>query len=332
MADIQKLSAWLTRFFTDFVSSERNYSINTKRSYRDTFIILLPYAKTKVRKSPENLSVTDLSPKLVRSFLDHVEAERGCSVETRNIRLAAIRSFARFVSSREPAYSDWCASLCAIGTKKTIRQKPLDWLSKEEMESIFQAVDTSKPQGKIEHALLVFLFNTGARVSEAIGVKVSDLQLHQNSSRHAIVTLHGKGGRVRQCPIWPKTAELLAGLIEDKVETDPVFVSQRRQPYSRYGVYRLVQRCNATVPSLSGRRITPHSIRHSCACNLLKSGVDLNTIRAWLGHVNLNTTNIYAQVDMELKLRAMQHCEAVTTQQPKSWKQDDRVMDFLHSL
>ena len=262
MAKAEKLSLWLKRFFTDFVSTERNYSINTKRSYRDTFIILLPYAKTKARKTPENLSIADLSPKLVRSFLNHVETERGCSVETRNIRLAAIRSFARFVSSREPVYSDWCASLCAIGTKKTTRQKPLDWLSKEEMEAVFQAVDASKPQGKTEHALLVFLFNTGARVSEAVGVKASDLQLHQNSSRHAIVTLHGKGGRVRQCPLWPKTAELLAELTEDKVETDPVFVSQRGRAYSRYGVYRLVQRCKATVPSLSGRRITPHSIRH----------------------------------------------------------------------
>ena len=200
------------------------------------------------------------------------------------------------------------------------------------MESIVQVVNTSKPQGRIEHALLVFLYNSGARVSEAIRVQAGDLRLHQHSNRHALVTLYGKGGRVRQCPLWPKTSDLLAELIKNKTDTDPVFTSQRQQPYTRFGVYRLVERCKAAVPSLSNRRVTPHVIRHTCACHLLRSGVDLNTIRAWLGHVNLDTTNIYAQVDLDLKIRAMQQCDIVATQPRKVWKQDQGLMEFLDSL
>ena len=114
--------------------------------------------------------------------------------------------------------------------------------------------------------------------------------------------------------------------------SDPVFTSQRQQPYTRFGVYRLVERCKAAVPSLSNRRVTPHVIRHTCACHLLRSGVDLNTIRAWLGHVNLDTTNIYAQVDLDLKIRAMQQCDTVATQPRKVWKQDQGLMEFLDSL
>lgn len=332
MSDTHRVSPWLRRFFTDHITTERNLSTNTKRSYRDTFIMLLPYMKTKTRKSPEQLSITDLSVRHLRSFLNHIETERGCSVQTRNIRLAAIRSFARFVSSREPACSEWSAAVCAIATKKTAAQQPLEWLTKEEMESIVQVADTGKSQGRIEQALLVFLYNTGARVSEAIKVQVGDLQLHRRNNRHALVTLHGKGGRVRQCPLWPRTSDLLAELVRDKTDTDPIFTSQRQQPYTRFGVYRLVERCKAAVPSLSDRRITPHVIRHTCACHLLKSGVDLNTIRAWLGHVSLNTTNIYAQVDLDLKIQAMQHCDTLAIQPQKTWKQDEGLMYFLDSL
>ena len=331
MNKLPMLSPWLRRFFTEHISTERNLAVNTRKSYRDTFVMLLPYIATHSRKSVERLLISDITAQRVLGFLNHIETERGCTAQTRNQRLSAIRVFTRYVCSRNPACVEWAGSLRAIVNKKT-RPGQVSWLTKDQIESILEVPNTRKFRGRVEYALLLFLYNTGARVSEAIGLSVSNLQFGQNNGRHALVTIMGKGGKLRQCPLWPRTEKALLELVDNKLDSDPVFVSQLGQSYTRFGVYRLVQRCAAAVPELSQRNITPHVMRHSCACHLLRAGVDLNTIRSWLGHVSLDTTNIYVAIDLDMKVDAMRICDTVEIKSPPSWKQDTKTMAFLNSL
>ena len=192
--------------------------------------------------------------------------------------------------------------------------------------------DRRIPRGRNEFALLLFLYNTGARVSEATQLKVRDLQVRRSDDGHALVTLHGKGGKTRQCPLWSDTEQVLAELVHDRAIDDAVFISRHRKPFTRFGVYRLVERCADRVPALAGRKVTPHVLRHTTACHLLQAGVDINTIRAWLGHVSLSTTNIYAEIDLEMKARAVVLCDAVEAKPGRPWKESKGLLSFLKSL
>ena len=325
------LGTWLRRFLSEYITVERNLAVNTQKSYRDTFKLLLPFVGNRLRKQIERLHLDDLSAKVVLEFLAYLEDERGCSIQTRNQRLNAIRAFARYVASSEPVCVDWSASIRAIATKKAAPQ-PLSWLNRAEIEALIAAPDIKRHRGRIEHAMLLFLYNTGARVSEAVRVRVSDFCLDEQDERHTLVVLHGKGGKVRQCPLWPRTMQLLAQLMDGKQPSDMVFISQSGQPYTRYGVYRLVERNAQRVASLADRKVTPHCIRHSSACHLLQAGADLNTIRAWLGHVSLDTTNIYVEIDIERKRKAMELCDAASAKSMQPWKQEAGLMEFLDSL
>ncbi len=331
MSNPRTLGPWLRRFLAEYIVTERNLARNTQKSYRDTFTLLLPFVGTKARKPIERLAVHDLTARHVRQFLDHLESDRGCSVQTRNQRLSAIRSFARFVASRDPVYLEWSASIRAIASKKATPQ-PIGWLSKTEMNDLLEVPDRRTPRGRIEHALLLFLYNTGARVSEATGLVAGDLQIGRRHAGHALVNIHGKGGKQRQCPLWPRTEAVLATLVQGRDARDAVFLSRQRRPYTRFGVYRLVERSAARVPSLAARKITPHTIRHTSACHLLQAGVDLNTIRAWLGHASLNTTNIYAEIDIEMKAKALALCDAAEPGPDRPWKTSKRLMTFLAAL
>ena len=174
--------------------------------------------------------------------------------------------------------------------------------------------------------------NTGARVSEASGLRIADIAFSQRNGGSALATLHGKGGKVRQCPLWKETERVVAEQTAGRSNGDPVFSSRYGRAYTRFGIYRVVERCAAAVPELSGKTTTPHVLRHTAACSLVRAGVDLNTIRAWLGHVSLDTTNIYAEIDLEMKARAMALCDAVEEGPTRPWKEDRGVMAFLRSL
>ena len=331
MSDPRTLGPWLRRFLTEYIVTERNLARNTQKSYRDTFTLLLPFVGTKTRKPADRLTVQDLTAHCVRQFLDHLENDRGCSVQTRNQRLTAIRAFVRFVASRDPGHLEWSASIRAIASKKATPQ-PIGWLSKTEMKALLEVPDRHSPRGRVEHALLLFLYNTGTRVSEATQLVAGNLQIGQRDGRHPLVDIRGKGGKQRQCPLWPQTEGVLAELVKDLAPGDAVFLSRHRKPYTRFGVYRLVERCAARVPSVAGRRITPHTIRHTSACHLLQAGIDLNTIRAWLGHASLDTTNIYAEIDLELKAKALALCDGAEPGPDRPWKENKRLMAFLGAL
>ena len=197
MSDIQTLGSWLRRFLCEHIVTERNLTRNTRKNYRDTFALLLPFLSGKLRKSVDRLTVRDLTSRRLLDFLAHLEESRGCSVQTRNQRLTAIRAFARFVGSRDPVHVEWCGHIRAIQSKKATPQ-PIAWLTTAEIDALIGAPDRKTLQGRTEYALLLFLYNTGARVSEAAQLKVSDLHVARSDSGHALVTLDGKRNKRRQ--------------------------------------------------------------------------------------------------------------------------------------
>ena len=331
MPDLATLGSWLRRFLCEYIVTERNLARNTRKSYRDTFSLLLPFISRKVRKPVDRLAVWDLTSGHVLQFLAHLEADRGCSVRTRNQRLAAIRAFARFVGSRDPIHVEWCGHIRTIRSKRSM-PPPVGWLTRAEMEAMLATHDRRTRRGRSEYALLLFLYNTGARVSEATQLQVCDLQIGSRNGGHDLATLHGKGGRSRQCPLWPETERVLAEETAGRAAEDAVFISRLGTPFTRFGVYRLIERCAAQVPELAGRTVTPHILRHTTACHLVLAGVDINTIRAWLGHVSISTTNIYAEIDLTLKANAVALCEVGQPRPTRSWKEDKDIMAFLKTL
>ena len=331
MSERESLGPWLRRFLVEYIVTERNLARNTRTSYRDTFSLLLPFVSGKLRKPVDRLAVRDLTSGLVLKFLTHLEDDRGCSVRTRNQRLATIRAFARFVGSRDPAHVEWCGHIRAIASKKSM-SPPVGWLTRTEMEAMLAVPDRKTSRGRREYALLLFLYNTGARVSEATQLKVRDLKFGRSNGGHDLATLQGKGGKMRQCPLWPETERVLANEVLDREAEAPVFVSRLGTQFTRFGVYRPIERCAAGVPELAARTITPHVIRHTTACHLVLAGVDINTIRAWLGHVSISTTNFYAEIDLTLKANAVALCEIGQQRPGRSWKEDKDLMAFLKSL
>ena len=331
MNNTDLLGPWLKRFLVEHIVIERNLARLTQKSYRDTFNLLLPYVCTELGKHDDRLAVRDITSELVLQFLTHLENDRECSVRTRNQRLAAIRAFARFVGSRDATHIEWCGQIRGIPWKK-YTPPAIGWLTKEEMDAMLDVANRESSRGRVEYALLLFLYNTGARVSEVTQLRVGDLQLGRPGGGHALATLNGKGGKIRRCPLFPETEHLLEELVHERAATDAVFLSRHGKPYTRFGVYRLVERLAAQVPELSGRKITPHVLRHTLACHLFRSKIDINTVRAWLGHSSINTTNIYTEVDLEMTAEAVALCDAAEREFGPSWKEDQGLMAFLKSL
>jgi site-specific recombinase XerD len=329
------LGPWVKRFLLEYLIGERNLARNTQRSYRDTFRLLLPFAALHLRKEIDDILVTDVSPDLVRLSLSHLEESRKCGAATRNQRLAAIHSFARFVGLHSPEHIEWCGNLRTIPRKRAPRST-ITYLEKPEMDALLNAPDQSNDVGRRDHALLLFLYNTGIRADEAAQVKIQDLFLAHSSRDYSSVTVRGKGNKLRHCPLWSQTVTELSSLIAGRPPVDHVFLNRRGRPITRFGIHTMVERhfhsASARMPSLANKRVSPHTIRHTTATHLLRAGVDINTIRAWLGHVSLNTTNIYAEVDLEMKAKALATCEVGGNVPAMHWKEDVTLMRFLRSL
>lgn len=327
------LAPWIRRFLLDHLVGERNLSRNTQRSYRDTLLLFLPFAAKKVGKSVDRLLIEDICVETLGQFLLELERKRGCSVSTRNQRLAAVHALARFIGERSPEHIAWLAQIRSIPFKKTSKPS-LAYLEKHEIEAILAVPDRRTQRGAREYALLLFLYNSGARVSEAVNLTIADLDLGSLSS----VTLLGKGGKARRCPLWPQTADILTSLIAGRELREPVFTNRRKQPITRFGIRALVKRSAQVAarkaPSLSAKPVSTHTIRHTTAVHLLRSGVDINTIRSWLGHVSLDTTHIYAEVDLEMKVKALARCEIPSSGESSvgRWIDDPELMAFLKSL
>ncbi|MBP8286858.1 MAG: tyrosine-type recombinase/integrase [Rhodoferax sp.] len=325
------LGPWVRRFLIEHLVAERNLAINTQKSYRDMLILLLPYLASKVDKRIDRLTVDDLSPQMVRLFLTHMEDQRHCAVSTRNQRLGGIHALARFIGEHAPEYVDWWAQIHLIPIKKT-SQPQISYLNKPEMDALLAASDLLTAQGRREHALLLFMFNSGARASEAAQLRIGDVDWHTRS-----VSIAGKGNKQRRCPLWQSTLDELHSQTEGRAAPAPVFLNRFGQTMTRSGIHALVKRCavraRTVMPSLAGKNVHPHVIRHTTASLLLQAGVDINTIRGWLGHVSLTTTNIYAEINLETKARALAACEVESdTGGQKHWRDQPDLMAFLRTL
>jgi len=336
MTDPTQLGPWVRRFLMEHLVGERNLARNTQRSYRDALVLLLPFIADRVHKSVDQLGIEDLTADHVRQFLQDVEQKRGCSVATRNQRLAAIHALVRFIGQRSPEHLEWCGQLRSIPFKKTA-QPPIPYLEKAEMDALLATPDRSTAQGQRDYGLLLFLYNTGARANEAAQLRIGDLYLSRAPQRDgSSVELWGKGNKRRRCPLWPHTASELTTRIEGRAPTEHVFLNRCGRPITRFGIHTLVERyakrAGIQVPSLADKRVSPHTIRHTTATHLLRAGVDINTIRAWLGHVSLNTTNIYAETDLEMKAKALAQCEVKEPNLTTRWRKDKGLMAFLQSL
>ena len=333
--EAERLGGWVRRFLVEHLVVERNLSRNTQRSYRDTLRLVIPFAVDAHKTAVDRLTVANVSADIVRDFLHHIEQHRGCGVRTRNQRLAAIHAFATFVGERCPELIPWCTEVRAVPFKRYDRPG-LCYLDKPEIDALLAAPDRTSEQGRRDHAVLLFLYNTGARASEAAAITIGDLDFRPDGS--GAVRLVGKGGKTRHCPLWPTTMTSLRALTQGRTPDEPVFRNRRRAAVTRFVVHATVARylADATVacPSLAKKAISPHVIRHTTATHLLRAGVDINTIRAWLGHVSIDTTNVYAEVDLETKAQMLAACGSFNSgDAPKGrWRDDPSLMQFLRSL
>jgi len=332
------MGPFVRRFLVEELVADRNLSPNTQKSYRDTIRLLFNFVAERYSTDPTRVTVEQVDAAVIRAFLDHLENDRGNSIATRNQRLAALHSLFRFIGRLVPDLIEHAAQVQAIPLRRTM-VPTMAYLDKHEVDALLSAPDHRRPQGRRDYALLLFLYNTGGRATEIAQLTVVDLDLGLSPS----VRFYGKGRKIRICPLWKHTVKILRSLLGLRIEgpdESPVFLNVRGQPITRYGIHALVARTAAkaamSVPSLQNKRVSPHTIRHTTAVHLLRAGVDINTIRAWLGHVSLETTNRYAEVDLEMKAEALESC-AVTAKDleiectPK-WHADSDLMSFLKTL
>ena len=267
-------------------------------------------------------NVALLGPWIRRFLLEHLVGERNLARNTQQSYRDTLRLPLPFTAKR---------------VRRKAARPLLSYLEKAEMDALLAAPDTSTVQGHRDHALLLFLYNSGACADEAAHVRISDLDLGRSPGRDSSsVLIHGKGNKLRRCPLWARTVNEVVPLVSGRGPLESVFLNRRGQPLTRFGIHAVVERhaavAAATLPSLAAKRVSPHTIRHTTATHLLRAGVDINTIRAWLGHVSLNTTNVYAEVDLEMKAKALANCEIGGSRAQTPWREQADVMAFLRAL
>ena len=331
------IGPFIRRFLVEELARDRNCSPHTVQSYRDAIRLLFRFLAARRATDPTRVTVEQVDESLLRDFLRDCQEQRGNAPATCNQRLAAFHSLFRFIGRQAPELVEQAARIQAIPFRRAVLPV-MAYLEKPEIEALLAAPD-GRPQGRRDYALLLFLYNTGARASEAAGTNVSDLHLGKAPS----VQFLGKGRKYRVCPLWTRTAATLRGLLGARLQGPadaPAFLNCRSQRITRHGIHTLVKRTAAkaapAAPSLQRKRVSPHTLRRTTAVHLLRAGVDINTIRAWLGHASLETTNRYATVDLEMKARALRTCaDHVADPSPAtrpSWHRDSALMDFLASL
>jgi integrase/recombinase XerD len=319
-------------FFTDRLITQRNSSPQTIAAYRDTFRLLLRFAHEQIGKQPFELDLDDLDAPLIGAFLKHLEEDRGNSPRTRNARLGAIHSFYRFAALEHPEHAATIARVMAIPTKRHERNT-VSYLDLDEIKALLAAPDRGTWLGRRDHALLLVMIQTGVRVSELVGLRVRDV--HLGTGAHIRVT--GKGRKKRATTLTAETVAILRGWLKERCgdPADPVFPTRQGRPLSRYTVGALVARRAATAaascPSLTAKRVTPHTLRHTNAMLLRAKGVDIATIALWLGHESTQTTHIYEHADPAIKEQAIARTAPLGAK-PGRYRPPDTLLAFLESL
>jgi len=334
MKMINSLPNLIHSFFHDWMAGQRNASRHTILSYRDTWRLFLRFVAERRQRDVARLSLEDLCDKEVLAFLDHVEKDRGATIATRNCRLAALHSFFGFVADREPLVAGQCAAILRIPNKRAPKRS-VSYLESEELSALLNQPDRNSKLGQRDHLLLALLYNTGARISEALRLCRRDIRLDPPPQ----VRLYGKGRKERICPLWPETANLLVAFFRRNAAgpEEPIFRNRYGQPLraagARFRLKRYVEGAAQRVPRLSDKRISPHTFRHTAAVHLIASGVDVAIVRSWMGHASLDTTNIYAQANRETKRKAIEKVDGkLRPGKAPRWKKDAALLDWLDAL
>jgi len=337
-----RLGALVCSFFEDYLRTQKGLRPSSLRSYRDALRLFLGFLAAERRRQITRLTLADLTMEHVLLFLRHLEEERGNCVRTRNQRLAALRTFFCYLASRVPEMLAEAERVAQIPVKRTPPAET-HFLERDEVEALFAALPGAGRHSLRDRALLLFLYNTGARVQEAADLARRNLDLGAQPRVH----LCGKGDKWRLCPLWQETAALLTRLLEEQgaaaAPQDPVFCSRQGRPLTRFGIYKVVRRHAAHLASSGAdpgpRSVSPHVLRHTTAVHLLEAGVEVNVIRAWLGHVSLDTTNRYAEVNIRAKEAALAACEPPLPASSSEgfprkavWRDDENLLRWLASL
>jgi len=331
---VSTLALALKGFFLDYLPRQRALSPHTLQSYRDSLKLLLQFT-AGLKGDPSQLALEQLSVERVTGFLQSLESGRHNRVSTRNVRLSAVHSFFRYVAGQHPEYLQQAQRILSVPFKRT-GSREIAHFDFEEIQAVLKAIDDDVGNGCRDLALLSLMFNTGARVSEIVGLQTGDLRLVGPCT----VLLKGKGSKERTCPIWSETAGLSQRLIERNnlasSQSAPVFLNERGTRLTRFGarliLNKYVEKAALQRPSLKRKRLHPHSMRHSTALHLLRSGVDLSTIAHWLGHASINTTNKYISIDLEAKREALAKAKPLLKRHARKWRQDPDLIAWLKAL
>jgi integrase/recombinase XerD len=331
------LARALRTFFTSYLPHVRGASPHTARSYRDSLALLLRFVATQGGHDVARLDLETVTPEVVIAFLHDIEHTRRNRASTRNVRLAAIHAFFRYVAHAYPEQMEPCQQILVIPFKRS-RPRMIEYLDYDEILAVLDSIDRSTTDGHRDYVLLATMFNTGARVQEILDVRPCDLQLVTPCH----VRLIGKGRKERLCPLWPQTAQILHAYVSQRrltpLSCDRLFVNHRGTPLTRFGVrYLLAKYCvraRPTCPTLSRKRLHPHSLRYSTAVHLLKAGVELITISRWLGHASPNTTHRYAAIDLEAKRDALNKAQSPEQEDAvlAAWRTDTTILDWPDAL
>lgn len=326
----------LQGFFDEYLPRLKGMSPHTIHSYRDSLKLLLMFL-SRDNGAVCRLDIKDMKARQVIDFLNHLESQRSNSAGTRNIRLAAIHSFFQYLAMMFPQYINLSQQILSIPFKRTVT-RTVEYLESQELKAVIDAVDRSKSDGLRDYTLLALMFNTGARVQEIVDLKANDLHLSSPFTVH----IFGKGRKERICPIWAETAHALREYTEkrgiDLHNPVTVFTNHLGTFLTRFGIRyilaKYIRKASEKCPSLKHKRLHPHSMRHSCAVHLLKSGVDLSTIASWLGHVSINTTNKYATIDLDMKREAIAKATPlhINSKSNASWRNNPNILAWLESL
>lgn len=325
----------LHSFFVEHLITVKGLRPASVRSYRDTIRLLLLFVAAEQRRKITRLTLGDLTFERIVAFLRHLEEDRGNHTRTRNQRLAAIHTLFEYIATREPQMLFVCQQVTAIPMKR-VAPPETRFLERDEVQHLLRDLPSEGRLALRDRALLLFLYNTGARVQEAADLRVEHLDLGE----HPTVRLHGKGDKWRTCPLWQQTArtldQLLGSLDPPPTPATPVF-SSRGQPLTRFGIYKIVRRHAADLDDpRTGRTVSPHTFRHTAAVHLLEAGVEVNVIRGWLGHADLTTTNRYAEINTKAKQDALRATEppdaSVESRTNPIWRSDETLLNWLASL
>jgi integrase/recombinase XerD len=338
MKKTHPVAEYIRPYFYNHLSNTKGLSVNTILSYRDTLKIFLCFVADNLKQSSDRLTIEAMDEKLILSFLDYIEKGMGSSLATRNSRLAGLRSFFGFVGREAPEALNQCRKIRLIPTKRA-EHKIIEYLDCEEMEAIFDAVDSSSRTGHRDRALLLTLYNTGARVKEVVDLTLEDIKLDPPYQ----VKMLGKGRKRRACPLWPETAEALKIYIKNRHPRDTsnrqLFLNANGGSITRFGVRYIIKtyadKAVLRCPTLRDKSIGPHTFRHSTAMHLLQAGNDINMVRLWLGHANINTTHLYAEIDMDMKRKILRTTTPPTSndKQGKLQKwQNPGILEWLDNL